>query len=159
MIKNINLFLSPDVSWRELLKWVPLSVQDSVRRHNEMGSLWTQLLLQFFNFAGVQVMVWRCAYVLGLFSRYFYQPFPLFRLSFFQVRYLVGATSPRVFHWSFWNCAYLFYMVCRCACGFGVILLIFLYTFSAFYASPQKVAGIYVIPLEILSVLLSISAS
>ena len=38
-------FLSPDV--RGLLKWVRPPVCPSVRRHNEMDSLWTQLLLQF----------------------------------------------------------------------------------------------------------------
>ena len=42
----------------------------------------------------------------------------------------MGATPPRVFHWSFWNYAYLFYIIWRCACGLGVILLLFLSTFS-----------------------------
>ena len=32
----------------------------------------------------------------------------------------------------FGNYAYLFYIVCRCACGFGVILRLFLSPFSTF---------------------------
>ena len=61
----------------------------SVRRHNEMGSLWTQLLLQFLTDLfetlqvfchGLKICIWFCGYHHVI----FYQLFPLFRLSFFS---------------------------------------------------------------------------
>ena len=45
----------------------------------------------------------------------------------------MGAAPSRVFHRSFSNYAYLFYMIWRCACGFGVILLLSLINFSHFF--------------------------
>ena len=80
-------------------------------------------------------MVWRCAcgfwVILLLF---FYQLFPLFRFSFFQVRLVLeliscGRNSSKLFHWSFRNYAYFFVMVWRCTCGFGVILPLSFFSF------------------------------
>ena len=68
-----------------------------VRRHNEKGSLWTQLLLQFLTdlFESLQVFLsWsedvHLVWGLGLSSRYFFlSTFPTyFGLVFFQVRLL-----------------------------------------------------------------------
>ena len=46
------VFLSPNVSQRGLLKWVCPSVRPSeipsIHKHSEMGSLWMQVLLQFW---------------------------------------------------------------------------------------------------------------
>ena len=41
----------------------------------------------------------------------------------------MDATPSRVFHRSSWNYAYFFYMVCRCACDFVVILPLFYFQF------------------------------
>ena len=80
------IFLSPDVSRRGLLKWV----RPSVYRHNEIGSLWTQLLLVFTDlFETLQVFLsWSedVHLVLGLSSHYFFINF--FDLVFFQVLFL-----------------------------------------------------------------------
>ena len=84
----VNTYLRMYMIRRELLKWVRPSVLPSVCRHNEMGSLWTQLLLQFLThlFETLQMFLsWSEAahLVLGLSSRYFfYQLFPLFRHFF-----------------------------------------------------------------------------
>ena len=69
--------LSPDVSRRVLLKWVRPFVRPSIRpsvrlsvrppvlsyarRHNEMGSLWTQLLFQFLTDLFETLQVWQTA--------------------------------------------------------------------------------------------------
>ena len=45
----------------------------------------------------------------------------------------MGAILPRLFHRSFWKYAYLFYIACKCACGFGVILLLFFPNCSHFF--------------------------
>ena len=42
------ILLSPNVSQTGLLEWVRLSESQSVCKHNGMGSLWAQLLLQFY---------------------------------------------------------------------------------------------------------------
>ena len=76
-------------------------------------------------------MVWRCTcgfeVFLPLFFINFFHFFDLVfsRSNYYWNRYLVGATAPTVFYQSFWNYmyAYLFYMVWRCACDFGAILL------------------------------------
>ena len=54
------------------------------------------------------------------------------RSDYYKNRYLVAVTPPRVFYGSFGNYAYLFYMVCRCVCRFGVILLFSTYLFNLF---------------------------
>ena len=62
----------------------------------------------------------------------------------FQVRlvlkwYLVDATHPTVFDPSFLYYAYLFYMVWRRACAFGVILAVFLlFVFPLFWLSFSR---------------------
>ena len=186
--------MSPDVSRRGLLKWVRPSVRPSeipsVRRHNEKGSLWAQLLLQFNTdlfeilkvflswsedvhvimglsshyflstfstfFPGAITIgidtlwtqlllafstdhhffyiVWRyaCGFrvILLLFFIDFFHFFDLVFLGQFSSRIdLVGTTPPRLFHWSFGNYAYLFYMVWRqwYACSFVVIRLLFFF--------------------------------
>ena len=59
----------------------------------------------------------------------------LVRLSFFQVWLVLEQiscrhnSSFRLFHWSFGNYAYLFYMIWRDACAFGVILPLSLFIF------------------------------
>ena len=77
--------------------------------------------------------------LLGLSSHHFLSHFFNF-FDVFQVpisiridRYFVGATHPTVFHPSFLNYAYLFYMVWRCACGFGIILPLFFINFFHVY--------------------------
>ena len=55
----------------------------------------------------------------------------------FQIRlvsewYLVDTAHRIVFHQSFLNYAYLFYMVWKCACGFGVKLPVFFINFFHF---------------------------
>ena len=88
--------------------------------------LWAQFLFHrwFWNYAYFFYMVWRCA------SYIFFSTFKLTwaeggvtstRYQHVGPRYLVGATPPRIFHRSFLIYAYLFYMVGRCACEFGVI--------------------------------------
>ena len=47
--------------------------------------------------------------------------------------YLVGATYLTLFHPLFRNIADVFSMEWRCACGFGIILLLFFLTFSALW--------------------------
>ena len=54
----------------------------SVHRHIEMGSLWTQLPLQFMGYAPI----------------IFINFFDLVFSGSITIRYLVGATPPRVFH-------------------------------------------------------------
>ena len=65
------------------------SARRSVRRHNKMGSLWTQLLLQFLTdlFETLRVFLsWSedVHLILGLSSHYFCQLLPLFHLIFFS---------------------------------------------------------------------------
>ena len=76
---KVTNFLSPYISWRGLLKWVP----PSVCRHNEKGSLWMQLLLQFLTdlFETLQVFLSPSEdghQVLGLSSCYFLSTFSTF---------------------------------------------------------------------------------
>ena len=75
-----------------------------------------------------------CVWFWGYPHIIFHHLFLLFSHSFFfffffqdpiNNRYLVDATPPRIFYRSFWNNAYLFYMVGRCSCSFGVILLLY----------------------------------
>ena len=42
----------------------------------------------------------------------------------------MGATPPRIFHRSFWNHAYMLYIVCKCACGLGLSSFYFLSFFQ-----------------------------
>ena len=89
------------------------------------------------------IYVWRCAYAFGVtlpsfFFFFFLSTFFHFFDVGFQVLlvlewYLVGATYPTVFHPSFLNYVHLFYMIWRYACGFGVILSVFLSTFSTLF--------------------------
>ena len=84
-----GIFLSPDISRRGLLKWVHPSVCPSIRRHNEMGSLWTQLLLQFLTvlFETLQAFLsWSkdVHLVLGLSCYFFINLFHFFDLVFFS---------------------------------------------------------------------------
>ena len=73
-----------------------------------------------------------------------YKFFPLFWLSFFS-SYLVVATAPRVFLRSFLNYVYLFYMVCRCACGLELYSRNFFINFFfplfrlVFFSSPVSI--------------------
>ena len=62
--------------------------------------------------------LYRCVFVMDLFFSWFY---------FYWNRYLESAIRPSVFYRSFWNYAYLFYIVWRCASGFGVIFLLYRY--------------------------------
>ena len=83
---------------------------------------------------GLNMCVWFAGYspVLLFFFFFFFFLLSLFRVQLELVkmyRYLVGATPPRVSYQSFWSYAYLFFIVWRCACGFGAILL--LYGFKA----------------------------
>ena len=99
------------------------SVHQSVCRHNEMGSLWMQLFLQFLTdlFETSQVFLsWSedVHLVLGLSFRYFFiNFFPLFRLSFFsrQITFRIDTDHLETMHTcSTWS---------EQACDFGVILL------------------------------------
>ena len=80
-------------------------------------------------------MVWRCACDLDIIVRLFLSLFPHCELGhFFTSIYrqwvsLVSATPPTVLYRSFWNFAYVFYMVRRCACGLGIIVRTFLSLF------------------------------
>ena len=106
------------------------------------------------NFTYLCYMVCRCACRFWGFSWpedvhlfFFLVIFPVFFNNFFYLfdlvcwghittRYLVGATSPRVFHRSVLNYTYLCYMVCRCACRFwGYPLTIFINFFYFFHLS------------------------
>ena len=71
----------------------------------------------------------------------------------------MGATPPRVFHRSFWNCAYLFYIVWRCACGLGVIPLFFLSSFFSVFRLSFFFPGPISIRIDILCVQLLLSVS
>ena len=93
-------FLSPDISRWGLLKRVRPSVLPSeipsVRRHNEMGSLWTQLLLQCFSVLPIFLKLCKC-FCHGLKMCIWFWGFPPFILLinffhflvFFQVRLLL----------------------------------------------------------------------
>ena len=77
------ILLSPDGSWRELLKWVRPSACLSIRRYSEMDSLLTQLLLQFLTdlFETLQAFLsWseNLHLVLGLSYLYFLLTFSTF---------------------------------------------------------------------------------
>ena len=87
---KVTNFSSPDISSSGLLKLVC----PSVRRHNEMGSLWMQLLLQFLTnlFETLQAFLsWSedVHLVWGLSSLFFINFFHFYDLSFFQVRSLL----------------------------------------------------------------------
>ena len=98
----------------------------------------TVLYQTFWNFADGFFMVWRCVYAFRIILSSFFINFFHFFNIVFQVWlvlewYLVGTTHPTVFHPSFLNYAYLFYMVWRCACGFGFIIRVFFINFSHFF--------------------------
>ena len=87
-------FLSPhEVSRRGLLKWV----RPSVRRHNEMGNLWTTPLTvfnqSFWNLAGAFVMVWRCTSGFGVIFLLFFFYFLCFH--FFDLIFFSGQITIR----------------------------------------------------------------
>ena len=98
-----KLYFCPPTLVEGDLKWVRPSEIPSVRRHNEMGSLWTQFLLQFLTdlFETLQVFLsWSedVHQVLGLSSLHFFFNFfhfldlVFFRSDYYRNRYLVGAT-------------------------------------------------------------------
>ena len=80
-------------------------------------------------------MVWGCACGLGITVRTFLSLFPHCELSHFSPSIyrqwvpLVSTTPLTVLYRSFWNFAYVFFMVWGCACGLGIIVRTFLSLF------------------------------
>ena len=95
--------------------------------------LWAQFLLQFgtdrFETLQFFFIVWGCACGLGIIVRIF---FPHCKLSHFSPSIyrhwvpLVSATPLTVLYRSFWNFAYIFFMVWGYACGLVIIVRSFL---------------------------------
>ena len=54
----------------------------------------------------------------------------LYKTKWMDRGYLVGATSPTVLYRFFWNFTGVLVMVCRFACGMGIILRLYFVTFS-----------------------------
>ena len=87
----------------------------------------TILHQSIWNFAGSFVMVCRYACVFGIFDNLIFDIFfsNFWGLNTIKVHYrwyLVCATPPTVLYWSILSFAGPFVMVCRCTCGFGILL-------------------------------------
>ena len=96
----------------------------------------TVLYWLFWNFAYVFFMEWGCG--LGIIVRTFFVTFPHCELSHFSpsvYRQWVPLVSPFFFflYQSFWNFAYIFFMVWGCACGLDIIVRLFFVTFSTLW--------------------------
>ena len=124
----------------------------------------TVLCRLFWNFACVFFMVWGCAGGLGIIVSTFLSLFPHCELSHFSTSIyrqwvpLVSATPLTVLHRSFWNFAYVSFMVMWYACGLDIIVRSFLSFFfphcKLSYFSPfiykQLVSLVSAIPLTVL---------
>ena len=99
----------------------------------------TVLYWLFWNFACVFFMVWGCACGLRIIVRTCLLLFPHFELSLFSPSVyrqwvpLVSTTPLTVLYQSFWNFAYVFFMVWGCACGLDIIVSLCFVTFSTLW--------------------------
>ena len=142
MFHNVKRWGNMDNSHLRVNSLGCLSVIPSVRPSTfTMGVLWAQLLLQFLLIFlklckcfldGVRMCMWFGYNCWIIFYHFFhFVNLVIFRPQCIDSGYLVSATPHTILYQSFWNFAYVFSMVWRCAYGLDIILAFIFVTFSA----------------------------
>ena len=122
---QVSVRLSISSSVRQHLPWV------SCERNSSYSFLPIFLKLCRCFLHGVRMCMWFGYNCLIIFYHFFhFVNLVIFLPQCIDSGYLVSATPHTILYQSFWNFAYVFSMVWRCACGLDIILALIFVTFS-----------------------------